>query len=266
MGGRSDKVRTGGHRITYKCITFNKHTHKRTENGDYFRAKYCNNNVSMEVGVVEDGIWKTLLEVMRSSYRLKEDFKHKQLSNNKKSHKQQDIEVKKLRVKKDKVIDKIKGLEELIVEKEIEKVGSREKAMSIGHKISLIQREHDKQSMILIGIENEISSLENSNLWVDWVKDYDRFIDESLTIPRKERIELIKKYIKKIDVSFDRDKKIHKFDLYFKLRLVNDILVYNNPDRIRDGYNIKDGNKDLTFELDTGVRNVREVGGLNGQN
>ena len=109
----------------------------------------------------------------------------------------------------------------------------------------------------LIQLENEIGNLENDNLWIDWVNDYEELIKETELMKREDRIEVIKKYIKRIDVYFDKDTRKHTFNLTFKLKLINDVLEYKNIDRKSLGYMVKDGSKDKVLELDLGIRNIR---------
>ena len=71
-------------------------------------------------------------------------------------------------------------------------------------KIKLIKDEIDKERLKLIQLENEIGNLENDNLWIDWVNDYEELIKETESMKREDRIEVIKKYIKRIDVYFDK--------------------------------------------------------------
>ena len=257
MGGRSNKLKSGERKSNYLCKSFNKEIHKRSEKGDWVRNKYCKNNVSMECERLEDGIWFNLISILKTSHKLKEEFKKERLKVKYDSNKTKQSNLKILKKKRKKVIEGIDGLEELVVKKEIElEVKSNNKKL-IKTKIKLIKDEIDKERLKLIQLENEIGNLENDNLWIDWVNDYEELIKETELMKREDRIEVIKKYIKRIDVYFDKESRKHTFNLTFKLKLINDVLEYKNIDRKSLGYMVKDGSKDKVLELDLGIRNIR---------
>ncbi len=256
MGGRTRQYKDKEKRV-YQCVRHNKKWKEVSNNEPWKRQKYCSNNVSIDSNRIEDGVWETLLGIMKESYQIKEEFKEKQLSNRKKSNRQRDKDLKELLIKKEKIKDKIKDVEETIIKLDIERVGSREKESMIVKKIDLLQIKHDEFTTQLNDIEIEITSLKNKDLWVDWVNDYDRFINESIGSPRKEKIELMRKYIKNIKVLFDPETRLHQMDLELRLNLINDSLNYIDPKKKKKGYELKEGHNKLKVDMDYNVRNLR---------
>ena len=42
-------------------------------------------------------------------------------------------------------------------------------------------------------------------MWVDWVNDYEEFIEENKKLTKQKKIELMRKYIKEVDVFLDKN-------------------------------------------------------------
>jgi len=261
MGGRSHSLKSGLKRTRYLCVHHNKKYKESSVQGDWKRNKYCENNSSLESGPTEDTIWTTLLEVLRLSHQEREIFKKSLLKQKKMSDKsiKKEIDVAKGQIAK--TNETICLLEERIVEKQIEKISSREKAKSIQSFIDQLQEKVDEESSRLIVLENDLSNLENSNLWIDWVNDYECNIDKLTNLPRDKRIEEVKKYIKRIDVTFNKETRNHRLDLHFRLPLIGDSLKWKDKQKNK-GYSISKGNTEKVVYLERGEHVTRDTKGL----
>ena len=256
MGGRSRSYKNEK-KYVYQCITHNKRWKEMSEKGDWRRNKYCENNVSMDCERVEDSIWLVLMEVMKESYSLKEKFKQQQLANKGKSRVERDREVKKLVKKQKRNLNQISDIEDLIDRLEVEEIVERNNKNRIKNKIKLFQSKYEELLNEKKDIEIAITSLKAKNLWIDWVKDYDVFINEQNNLSNQEKIELIRKYVKRIGVSFDKESKSHSLNIEFRLKLIDETLNYHNPNNKSDGYEVIDGINKLKVDMDYNVRNIR---------
>ena len=144
-------------------------------------------------------------------------------------------------------------------EKEIEKISSREKARSINRFIDKLHIELNKLSITLVKLENDKVVLEENNLWVDWINDYESNIDQLKNLPEEERIEVIKKYVKKIKVLFDSETRKHRLVLKLRLPLIEDSLKWKNRPKKNKGYVIEKGKHEKMVNLDNNVRNIRTM-------
>ena len=216
----------------------------------------------MESGPTEDTIWVTLLEVLRLSHQEREFFKNSLFKQNNKSDKSKKKGIDLLKGKITKTNETICLLEERIVEKQIDKISSREKAKSIQSFIDQLQAKIDELSSLLIVLENDLSNLENSNLWIDWVDDYECNIDKLTNLPRDKRIEELKKYIKRVDVSFNKETRNHRLELHFKLPLIGDSLNWKDKQKNK-GYSIAKGNAEKVVHLERGKHINDKINGLN---
>ena len=256
MSGISKKIKKDGHRINYCCSSRNK-KYKEKGSGDWVRGKYCENNVSMDCHKTEDTLWETLLNILRLSHQERELFKQSIFEQKNKSQKTKDKEISLLNKKIDKTKESISLIEEKIVEKEIEKISSREKARSIQTMIDKLQLELDRLFQVLVKHENDLVSLENNSLWIDWVNDYQNNLNKLNDLDRKERIKEIMKYIKRIDVSFNPETRNHKLDLKLKLPLIGDKLNWKDKLKKKKGYLIEKGSNKSMINLESNVRNIR---------
>ncbi|MDG1306663.1 MAG: recombinase family protein [Porticoccaceae bacterium] len=261
MGGRSHSLKSGVKRTRYLCVHHNKKYKESSVQGDWKRNKYCENNSSLESGPTEDTIWTTLLEILRLSHQEREIFKKSLLKQKKMSDKSKKKEIDLAKGQIAKTNETICLLEERIVEKQIEKISSREKAKSIQSFIDQLQAKVDGESSRLIVLENDLSNLENSNLWIHWVNDYECNIDKLTNLSRDKRIEEVKKYIKRIDVTFNKETRNHRLELHFRLPLIGDSLKWKDKQKNK-GYSISKGNTEKVVYLERGEHLTRETKGL----
>ena len=260
MGGRSQKYSENNHLISYCCLLHNKKWKESSINGDWKRGKYCSNNVSMDCHRTEDGVWESLINILELSHQEREIFKQSIFDKKNKSQKVKERDIERLKTKIEKTKDSISRLEESIVEKQIEKISSREKAKSIQTFIDKLQEELDRLSMDLIKDENDLVVLENDNLWIDWINDYQNNMDKLKDIPREERINEIKRYVKRIEVFFNPETRKHKLNLNLKLPLIGDKIKWKDQLKKKKGYSIEKGTNETMVELENKVRHIRRMG------
>ena len=88
------------------------------------------------------------------------------------------------------------------------------------------------------------------------------YIDFELTnLPRDKGIEGVKKYIERIDVTFNKETRNHRLDLHFRLPLIGDSLKWKDKQKNK-GYSISKGNTEKVVYLERGEHVTRETKGL----
>ena len=257
MGGRSKKLKNDKHRSTYLCVEYNRKWKESSKDGDWKRNKYCENNVSMECEPTEEVIWETLKSVLKLSHQERELFKRMVLKEKKQSRESKDKQIEKLKSLIERNQDTLSLLEDRIVEKEIEKISSREKAKQIQTFIDKLQEESHKLSLEILSYKNELVVLENDNLWINWIEDYHNNIDRLDSLSRDEKLEEIKKYIKEIRVFFNSETRKHRLELNFKLPIIDDTFNWKDKLKKKKGYTIGQGSNQNMIELDNNVRHIR---------
>ena len=103
--------------------------------------------------------------------------------------------------------------------------------------------------------ETELDTLLSRKEWLDWISHY----SESLKIEsqkeedKKRWVEgLVKKIVVHSEYGLNREEKEvqvgHSFDIHFKMKIVNDQLVYKDESNKKLGYEIKDGKSVLKLD------------------
>ena len=260
MTGRSQKYSVSRTLISYNCPTHNRKWKESSVRGDWTRGKFCQNNVSMEFRRTESGVWETLINILRLSYQQRETFKKAVLGAKNRSEKTKINLIERKTDEIARIRNSISLLEEKIAENEVQRISKRDQANRFDLLIEKITVEIERLSSSLIENENELFALENDNLWIDWVKDYQSNMDKLLQTPESERIGVIKNYVKRIDVTFNSETRSHTLKLQLKLPLINDNFEWKNESRKSNGYRIQVGEIESKLELNNQVRNLRNVG------
>ncbi len=103
----------------------------------------------------------------------------------------------------------------------------------------------ERQKLIVkiqdVKTEHQTFMMESS--WVDWVSVFKADIKSKDQMSNTERKDYLSKLINKIKVSYDHNDNHHKLEIVFKVPIVNDKLVYKNPDKKSDGWVIEHGDK-----------------------
>ena len=68
--------------------------------------------------------------------------------------------------------------------------------------------------------ENLLSGLRNDDVWVDWIKDYGKKVKILNKLDRNARNAEILKYVDKIRVSFNENKRTHKLNIKLELPIL----------------------------------------------
>ena len=197
----------------------------------------------------------SVVEMVKKSNILKERFKSDVLDA--KFTKQKNIkdEEKRLEKKCQRIQKTIENVENSIVDLEVD-VGLGKREESIVRKI--IQRYTEELSALhdeYSKTENEIDILHKELKWLDWVSKYGEQVDLERNTPKKQKDFLdgvLDKIVVKSSFGKDRNGKEvqtgHKLDFHYKLKIVDDKLVYKDSDRKTDGYEIVEGKKKVSTE------------------
>ena len=97
-------------------------------------------------------------------------------------------------------------------------------------------------------MNNELTGIESSSQWIDWLKVFKNKIKQIDQFSKDEKKEFLTGVVDEIVVS-QHDKQTHKLDIRFKFPYVNDKLTYNDPMNKRKGYSIKKGKKVKSLEV-----------------
>ena len=266
-----------GQKMICGCGTrFVTHHMKRNDSkqGEYFSKSYycwskqkqwkgelgivCNNRRSLEMDLTDKFLLKHIEDVVRHSHKFKEDFKNNILGNKKLTD--ETLNSKKLLIQKriDRTVQQLSSVHETISQIHLEKTLGKKSKSLCEKMIDTFEKESIKLEDEKNNSIQEIKDLDNLSEWVEWVDLYGEHITQRIS-DRTKSMEMVQELIDKITVSEvigkDRDEKNiqigHRFEILFKLPIVNDKLIYKDEKNKSKGYDIKSGrrlSKTTTFK------------------
>jgi site-specific DNA recombinase len=246
--GQSQRSNGGEFRFSYCCSSRDKSYKKGGTKANWERGKYCPNTVSIECQRTEDIVWETLSEILKLSTQEKERFKGLRLSTKKTTTSKKEVELDKLKVVRSNLQSTITRIEEGIDEQRIDKLSNPNKAKSIDKFIEKLERSKEETLLKIQETENSLSEIENDSLWIDWINDYQDKIKNLDKLTREEKSEEIRRYVKKILVTFNEETRTHTLKLRLKLPLVGDDFKWTDKKQSPYKYKISEGSYEKETE------------------
>lgn len=211
----------------------------------------CDIKKSINIKNTDNLVWNTLIEILSNSHIIKENFKKEMLEVKLNDNLDKDVELLELKKEKNSIQKKIKSFEvrekdnrEWYLSGEIDNTQFEENKKVIKNSKDLLFKELDSLNI-------KISSVENTNQWIDWLEKHTGWINEvkkKYTI--KEKIEIVRTYIEKIEVNFDKKLNQHKLKIQLKLPIVHDKYVVNNSKSKERKYKILNGTNYIEKEVE----------------
>lgn len=194
-------------------------------------------------------------EVYKNSNVLKEQFKQVALSVKKKTPQQIKEDTQILDDKINNLQYEIDTLSESIADTEYKRIKKDITSTVADMVIKKLNKEVDRCNKQITDYSNELIKIDTHNEWIDWVKSYGLSLDRSLNSlgGDKSKSEFLNGLIDKITISrldgvnrYNKPTQVgHSIEITFKLKIVNDQMVYNNPKKKSAGYVIKEGKKKM---------------------
>lgn len=202
----------------------------------------CDVKKSINIKNTDDLVWNTLIEILSNSHIIKENFKKEMLEVKLNDNLEKDVELLELKKEKNSIQKKLKSFEvrekdnrEWYLSGEIESSQFEEHKKVIKNSKDLLFKELDSLNI-------KISSVENTNQWINWLEKHTGWINEvkkKYTI--KEKIEIVRTYIEKIEVNFNKKLNQHKLKIQLKLPIVHDKYVVDKSKEKDRKYKILNG-------------------------
>jgi hypothetical protein len=244
-------------------------------NDKYKRGVVCENNKSMNIGVTDEVVWNTIINLFRNSHLMKTEFKEQRLGPYK-SHSE---------VKKQKLMNMRNSRKK--IKKELEKIFNQKQniELSIGTygkyvvkgveisnpKLLLDKLEVKRLELVerLNSFIEEKEKIEEQGTWIKWLEEFNEEYVNKDNFTDKEKKELIEKLVEKIIVSFNQETQRHTIKLELKIPIVDD-----KRERIgkykfkviegKDSMNLKELKLNINGRL--GKKKLSEVELINTQN
>ncbi len=97
-------------------------------------------------------------------------------------------------------------------------------------------------------IQRLIADAQQQKSWIDWVGKFQKKVDDYRTFTPEQKKELLQGLLTSVDVHLINS-QTHWLEINFKIPLVADHVVYNNPAKKSLGYTVKEGQTALMVEL-----------------
>lgn len=215
----------------------------------------CENVKSMQMQKTDEFLINEIKQVAENSHILKDKFKTEVLQT--KFDEDKDIKEKqKVLERKCQTIIRNQGRTmENIISIETDIVQGRTDEKIARGIINNLHDEIEDYKEELQKTETDLDTLLSRKEWLDWISHY----SESLKIEsqkeedKKRWVEgLVKKIVVHSEYGLNREEKEvqvgHSFDIHFKMKIVNDQLVYKDESNKKLGYEIKDGKSVLKLD------------------
>ena len=193
---------------------------------------------------IENFIWEVLVNTLSNSTLIKEEFKVNELK---------PLKVKK---NKNKLQNSIYTIRENIKSVDIKKEkllnlfldGNVDDQLYQKKKIEL-DEEIKKYSKDIEVEEFKLKILNNEKTFIDWVKKFTNEVKKwKVESSFEYKREKILKYIDRIDIDYDDEQKQYDIDIRFNIPIVNDKLIWENPNKKSEGYKLYDGSNYLRIK------------------
>jgi site-specific DNA recombinase len=220
MGRRKQK----GKNVENKNSLYVCRTVERLWNNPKLHIK-CESMKSMNIEKTDNLIWNTILKIWKDSYIIKEEFKNQIIDKVMSDRKDMNLEESILSKKnsRDYVIREIKKKENMIVDLEneyYEDKMSKERYDELKGK--LLENISKKKGQIT-ETDLVIDGLNDDKKWINWLNGFDEeYHSLSKLTDVKSKKEFLNKFLDKIEVIWDKETKLHTFNIKFRKPIIND--------------------------------------------
>jgi DNA invertase Pin-like site-specific DNA recombinase len=239
------KIIPSQYRSIYYCPS-KEGNYKKTHTSKFLDCK--SSRPSIKIGLTDELIWNTVVDVVSNSHLFKEDIKNELLGS---SYYRKTIFDEKKSEKRLKLIEKdIENVNNKIIALETEQL-LQEKTKSDIKKIlkSLEEYKLNKQSEReeLIGT---LDGFKKQSKWVYWVKEFSSKIENlrSEQFTPQMKLDFLSGIVDKITVN-TVNKNTHELVIHFYFDYVKDGLKWKDLTNKSLGYNLTKGSKDMSVQL-----------------
>jgi site-specific DNA recombinase len=198
-------------------INSNKSQNKKV----YYSSKGFTKQINIDV--VEHLVWNEVLRCFKESYRIKEEFRKESLEVVYKERETPKNEIEKNKKSIKHYLKNIKKLENKLVE-----LLRKNLTLNLSEKdyLSLeksVKDEIEINRNKILEVEKRIEIINNGIEWYNWLDKFDELYDEIKNYTSfKQRQKFITKYVKKVNVDWDKNTNTHTLTITFNLNIVRD--------------------------------------------
>jgi len=211
---------------------------------------------SINIGVLDELVWDTLVEVLSNSHLRKEEVKKRLLGEKGRDPRKKELESQ--------IRGSTQGIEEQEVKKErlltlyldnrLDKDRFTSQDQSLSTKLDTLTRDRDS-------LQSQLDLISGDH-WIDWLKSFENEVEgiRGISDP-KERQKVIREYVDRVTIN--SQSRTHSIEIHLKYRFVGEKLVYRDPTDKRKGYDIVPGGRYITRKTSPSQRKSSKRGSTN---
>jgi hypothetical protein len=211
------------------------------------RGRVCEMTRSLTIDATDELVWNSVIDAISKSTLMREEVRKKVLTNRKKIL-EGNLKSEKDQVAKIKTLKKhIAKLDDNLIDVESDRLMGKitlTQYPKIRHRITAEMLEKQAELERLEGQVNETKEMEQ---WSNWVKTFRQQIESYRKFNPQQRKDVLQKLLTCVDVHLI-DNQTHWLEIQFKVPLVGDLMVYEDPKQKALGYSLKDGVTALMVE------------------
>jgi len=207
----------------------------------------CGMTKSLSIPLTNAFVWHYVKQVVADSSLLKELFK-KEVMENLSSEKSME-NIKKEEAKYKRLEKEQEATLETLAEVETEHLldtGNDKNKQKLHQKIvRRITTRLENLKNEMIQVDKNIEELRTERNWIDWVSKYGEQVNLQSDAEPVEQRDYLQGLIDKIDVWKDDENGGHKIIIHFNIGIVEDEILYKDPNKKSKGYEVKEGQKQV---------------------
>ena len=211
------------------------------------RGRVCGMTRSLNIYDTDELVWNTVVDVLSRSKIVRNDVKVALLGDGVGNSLRYEVELNAAKAKLKKLKKYLSGLSDALIKVETERLLQQLSPEQYPVVKANITDEKIKIEAEVEQIENEIAGADRQKKWIDWVAKFQSKIDDYKKFSPEQKKEFLTGLVTVIDV-YMIDSQTHWLDVEFKIPLVDDELVYVDPDKRSRGTMIVPGVNSLVLE------------------
>jgi site-specific DNA recombinase len=213
--------------------------------------KKCENRRYLKIEETDKLVWDTVVEVLSKSHLFKEEIK-KQLKGEDNSGQMltRAAQINDLKKKNKQIQKEVEDITKTLINLETDNILKRRNASELQAIIQNVESERTRLQAVKEQNALQIHTLETKSKWLDWFSKFGEKIEKMQGFSKQEKQLFLRGVIEKISVS-TLDKQAHEVVISFKIPYVNDTFEWKNPRAKGQGYDLGDGQKEVSVDLDT---------------
>jgi DNA invertase Pin-like site-specific DNA recombinase len=212
------------------------------------RGKGCGLVRSLNIQRTDTIVWDVVLNLVRESKTLREEYRQNFLQSVTESRQKAKSLDKKLSKRKKRFQIELKELEETIAGFEASVLLKR----FSGDPVIIRNRLESELTSVkekLEAVDLDEKRIEDEQRWINWLDRFESDIDSKEEYSEEERKEYLSGILRKIVVHYNEESNDHSLEIEFEVPIVDDRLIYNNPERRKEGWVVDSGQ--TRFVLDS---------------